>query len=106
MRIYGRGGRGGQGSSKLGSEGGEGGDVTVCAVEGSTLSDVARLQSRRFVAGIGGAGEHSNARGKKGQGVTVLVPPGTVVYGEQETDMVGWGSGNWLFFYQHYCAGV
>lgn len=88
MRIYARGGRGGQGSSNVGSEGGEGGDVRICAVEGSTLSDIARLASRRFVGGMGGAGERSNACGKKGQDVRVSVPPGTVVYAHNQSDMV------------------
>ncbi len=71
----------------LGSIGGEGGDVEIYAVEGSNLSDIARLHSRRFVAGVGGMGERSNVCGKKGQGVTLSVPPGTAVYDHQE-DMV------------------
>ena len=83
-----RGGRGGQGSSQLGSVGGDGGDVTLCAVEGSNLSDIARIQTKRFVAGLGGAGVRSNVSGKKGQGINIFVPPGTVVYDQDQTTMV------------------
>ena len=76
-----RGGRGGQGSSSLGGVGGDGGDVTVCAVEGSQLCDLARLQSRRFIAGMGGEGKRSSACGRKGKAISITVPPGTVVSG-------------------------
>ncbi len=79
VRIYARGGRGGQGSSRLGGVGGVGGDVVVCAVEGSNLRDVARMRTRRFVGGAGGVGERTRERGRKGDGVVLPVPPGTVV---------------------------
>lgn len=87
VRIYARGGRGGQGSQKEGSVGGEGGDVCVCAVEDSSLSDIARLQTRRFVASAGGDARRTSAAGKKGGGITISVPPGTVIYdqGEKQT---------------------
>lgn len=85
VRIYARGGTGGQGSSKLGCVGGLGGDVSVCAMEGSNLRDIAHLKRRRFVAGVGGMSERSSAAGKKGAGITLSVPPGTVVYDDQET---------------------
>lgn len=84
VRIHARGGTGGQGSSKLGSMGGLGGDVSVCAVEGSNLRDIARMKTRRFVGGVGGMGERSSASGKKGSGVVLCVPPGTVVYDPHE----------------------
>lgn len=58
--------------------------MSVCAVEGSNLRDVALLRSRRFVAGLGGMGERSRANGKKGQGIVLSVPPGTVVYDHQD----------------------
>ena len=83
VRIYACGGRGGQGSCKLGSIGGVGGDVSVCAVDGSNLRDLARLTLRRFVADVGGTGERSHISGKKGAGITLSVPPGTVVYDAQ-----------------------
>ena len=85
VRIYARGGTGGQGSSKLGSVGGLGGDVLVCSVEGSNLRDISRLATRRFVAGVGGESERSRVSGKKGHGVSISVPPGTVVYDAKET---------------------
>lgn len=87
VRIYARGGTGGQGSRKLGGVGGVGGDVSVCAVEGSNLRDMAVLKTRRFVAGLGGMGERSSASGRKGKGIVLSVPPGTVVY-DQHDNMV------------------
>lgn len=67
--------------------GGKGGDVCVCAAEGSNLRDITRLESRRFVAGVGGCGERSNANGRKGNGAVISVPPGTVVYDQQEKEV-------------------
>jgi len=77
--VYVRGGSGGQGLLKLGGIGGEGGDVEVVCREGTTLSQLARQPSRRYVAE---SGENSSKRcvhGKKGANVTLKVPPGTVV---------------------------
>lgn len=80
VRIYACGGRGGQGSSKLGGFGGDGGDVIVNAVEGSNLSDIARLEKRRFIGSVGRSGEGCRIHGRKGRHATISVPPGTVVY--------------------------
>ena len=88
VRIYARGGTGGQGSSQLGGFGGEGGDVFVRAVEGSSLSDLSRRESRRFIAGVGGSASRSRLGGKKGESVIISVPPGTVVYNQNEEKMV------------------
>ena len=88
VRIYVRGGTGGQGSSKVGGVGGVGGDVCVCTVEGANLRDIANLKTRRFLAGVGGMSEQSRAAGRKGSSITLMVPPGTVVYDDQER-MVG-----------------
>ena len=77
--IYTRGGAGGQGSLKLGGMGGDGGEVEVLCKEGASLSNLARLPSRRFV---GEPGEDSTSRhvhGKKGASVLIKVPPGTVI---------------------------
>ena len=52
VRVYARGGGGGQGSPKLGGFGGDGGDVIVQAHQCS-LVDLARRDSRRFIAGRG-----------------------------------------------------
>ena len=52
VRVYARGGGGGQGSPKLGGYGGDGGDVIVQAHRCS-LVDLARRDSRRFIAGRG-----------------------------------------------------
>ena len=52
VRVYARGGGGGQGSPKLGGFGGDGGDVIVQAHRCS-LVDLARRDSRRFIAGRG-----------------------------------------------------
>lgn len=58
--------------------------MLVCAVEGSNLRDIARLDTQRFVAGVGGKSERSSASGKKGRGVSISVPPGTAVYDDKE----------------------
>lgn len=63
----------------MGGVGGEGGRVSVCAVEGSNLSDIARRESRRFIGGLGGYSTSGRVFGEKGCDVTVRVPPGTVV---------------------------
>lgn len=88
VRIYARGGTGGQGSSQLGGLGGDGGDVCVRAVEGSSLNDLARRESRRFIAGVGGSASRSRSSGRKGNNVVIAVPPGTVVYDHEEREMV------------------
>ena len=79
VRIYARGGTGGQGSQRVGGVGGEGGRVSVCAAEGSSLSDIARRERRRFIGGSGGNCTSARVFGDKGRDVTVRVPPGTVV---------------------------
>lgn len=80
MRIYVRGGGGGQGAPRVGGVGGDGGDVLVEAVEGGSLSVLARMEQRRFIAG---SGEHwGRGRGRRGRDMVVSVPPGTVVYRE------------------------
>jgi Obg family GTPase CgtA len=78
VRVYARGGAGGQGSSTRGGTGGDGGDVIVRA-EKCNLSDLARRESRRFVAGTG---QNSSLRviiGKKGNSLIIPVPPGTAI---------------------------
>ena len=52
VRVYARGGAGGQGSSERGGTGGDGGEVIVRA-EKCNLSDLARRESRRFIAQSG-----------------------------------------------------
>ena len=52
VRVYARGGGGGQGSPKSGGFGGDGGDVIVQAHKCS-FADLARRDSRRFIAGRG-----------------------------------------------------
>ena len=64
----------------MGGTGGNGGDVSLRAVEGSNLRDIGCMKSRRFVASVGGMAERSSANGKKGVGITLSVPPGTVVH--------------------------
>ena len=88
VRIYARGGCGGQGSSRIGGMGGAGGDVEVCAVEGTALSDIARMKTKRFVAGTGINSKRVMIHGKKGSGVVIKVPPGTVVYDQDEKQEV------------------
>ena len=77
--MYARGGSGGQGSLKLGGIGGEGGNVEVVCREGASLSQLARQASRRYIAGPGEGSSKRCVHGKKGNNVTIKVPPGTVV---------------------------
>ena len=61
--------------------------MCVSAADGSNLRDITRLESRRFLASVGGRGERSNASGRKGNGVMISVPPGTVVYDQDEKEV-------------------
>ena len=79
VRIYARGGAGGQGSQRLGGIGGDGGSVKVVCTQGSTLEDIARRESRRFIAESGGHSVRGRVWGKKGRNLIITVPPGTVV---------------------------
>lgn len=88
VRIYACGGTGGQGSGQVGGLGGDGGDVYVRSVKGSCLSHLVRKESRRFIGGTGGSASRSRLRGKKGDHVTISLPPGTVIYDHQEKEMV------------------
>eukprot|EP00050_Salpingoeca_kvevrii_P000834 m.157094 g.157094 ORF g.157094 m.157094 type:complete len:400 (+) comp10226_c0_seq2:3533-4732(+) len=76
-RVFVRAGTGGQGSLKLGASGGDGGDVFVEARRG--LQSLAAVSAaKRYRAQ---SGENANARlqARKGESVTIPVPPGTVV---------------------------
>jgi GTPase involved in cell partitioning and DNA repair len=84
----------------MGGVGGVGGDVSACTKEGSNLKDLARLKTRRFLGGVGGVSERSRAAGKKGASISITVPPGTVVYNEQER-MVTTCTQSTLFLYLH-----
>lgn len=65
-----------------GGDGGDGGSVIFRA--GNNLSTLLDLRHRKKVsAGIGEQGKGSNMTGKKGKSVTVAVPPGTLVYDEE-----------------------
>jgi GTP-binding protein len=64
-----------------GGDGGRGGDVILQAEE--RVHTLLRFRyERRFAAGNAGGGGGNNRHGKNGQDVTILVPPGTVVYEE------------------------
>lgn len=52
VRVFAKGGGGGQGSPKLGGFGGDGGDV-IARAHRCSLVDLARRESRRFIAGRG-----------------------------------------------------
>ena len=83
LRIYAKGGAGGQGSKRLGGCGGKGGDVLVSVCEGASLTTLSLLPSRRFVAPSGDNSTSSRIFGKKGENLTIHVPPGTVVLSEK-----------------------
>ena len=83
VRIYARGGAGGQGSQRLGGIGGDGGSVKVVCTQGSALEDIARRESRRFIAESGGHSVRGMVWGKKGRNLIITVPPGTVVQGSR-----------------------
>ena len=80
VRIYARGGAGGQGAPRLGGVGGDGGSVKVVWAQGCALEDIARRESRRFIARSGGHSGRGRIWGENGKGVVIPVPPGTVVY--------------------------
>lgn len=64
-----------------GGDGGRGGDVILQAQE--RVHTLLRFRyERHFAAGNGGNGGSNNRTGKKGQDVTIFVPPGTIVYEE------------------------
>ena len=64
-----------------GGDGGRGGDVILQAQE--RVHTLLRFRyERHFAAGNGNNGSGNNRSGKKGQDVTIFVPPGTVVYEE------------------------
>ncbi len=77
--VYARGGKGGQALLQIGGLGGDGGDVDVVCKKDATLSHLARLPSRRFVAPAGEDSRRSRVHGKKGANISISVPPGTVV---------------------------
>ena len=54
--------------------------MKVQVLERSNLGDIARRESRRFIAESGGNSGRGRARGRKGRDLTISVPPGTVVY--------------------------
>lgn len=61
-----------------GGDGGNGGHVTIVAKEG--VDSLASLSQRRFWRAERGAhGQGSNKHGRKGKGLVIEVPPGTVV---------------------------
>lgn len=80
VRIYARGGAGGQGAPRLGGVGGDGGSVKVVCAHGCALEDIARRESRRFIARSGGHSGRGRIWGENGKDVVIPVPPGTVVY--------------------------
>ncbi len=62
-----------------GGDGGKGGDIIfVASNRTNTLTDFERL--RVFEAENGKPGERSQKHGKNGQGLTLSVPPGTIIY--------------------------
>jgi len=68
-----------------GGDGGRGGDVILLAQE--RVHTLLRFRyERHFAAGNGGDGSGNNRSGKKGQDVTIFVPPGTVIYDEDGTE--------------------
>jgi GTPase len=99
-RILVSGGDGGDGASSFrreahvprggpdGGDGGDGGDVILVVEPGmTTLGDLKRR--RHYRATPGGRGMGRRASGRNGGGVTIRVPPGTVVRTHPEGDFVG-----------------
>ena len=93
--IHVRGGKGGHGCVSFrrerfvprggpdGGHGGDGGSVYVEATPGlNTLLDV--VSRRHWFAKNGRPGEGSNRRGRKGRGITIKVPVGTLVYDDEK----------------------
>ena len=93
-------GAGGDGSSSFrrkahvprggpdGGDGGKGGDVLLVAEPGmTTLAEFRR--KRHFRAKPGGNGSGRRAHGRNGLGVTLGVPPGTIVRTSPESEWVG-----------------
>ena len=83
MRIYVKGGSGGQGTPKFGGSGGNGGSVIAYASKGSQLRDIAKHETRRFIAGNGGNSAQQKAFGVKGKNMVLNVPPGTMVWNSE-----------------------
>lgn len=65
-----------------GGDGGDGGDVLVIAEEGVN-SLVSLAQKKQWIAESGRNGLGSNMYGKGGSGITIKVPPGTVIIDSQ-----------------------
>ena len=93
VRIVARSGRGGDGGLSFrrekhvprggpdGGDGGRGGDVTMRA--DPALRDLSSLRGRAvFAAGSGGNGRRGRRHGADGEGIEIIVPVGTQVWGE------------------------
>ncbi len=66
-----------------GGDGGRGGDVFLeCSDRVNTLLHF--RYKRRFAAGRGGHGEGDRRHGKRGEDITILIPPGTQVFTQPE----------------------
>ena len=62
-----------------GGEGGKGGGILMRADSNvTTLRQF--IYQRHFVAGLGGAGGNNHKKGRKGDDLTISVPPGTSIY--------------------------
>jgi GTP-binding protein len=61
-----------------GGDGGHGGDIEIVALEGVN-SLTAFAHRKLWKAGRGKHGSSKNKRGRDGEGITILVPPGTIV---------------------------
>jgi GTP-binding protein len=98
-KIFVKAGNGGNGSSSFlrekyvprggpdGGDGGRGGDVVFEVVD--NLNSLLPFQYvRHYEAENGGAGRSRNMHGRNGKSRTVKVPPGTVVYLEEEEEPI------------------
>jgi GTPase len=71
-----------------GGDGGRGGDVVLEILH--TLNTLAHLQyQRKFHAEDGARGGGNNKTGKSGKELVIHIPPGTVVYDEETSDVIG-----------------
>ncbi|XP_065192989.1 uncharacterized protein LOC135824135 [Sycon ciliatum] len=74
-----KGGHGGDGRQKSRSVGGDGGNIYIEAVQGVSLDALANLPVRRFTSELGGNGDVSKLKGRRGNDMIISVPVGTVV---------------------------
>jgi GTP-binding protein len=71
-----------------GGDGGKGGDVILEVVE--TLNSLHKFRrQRRFKAQDGARGGPNNRTGRSGEDLIIPVPPGTVVYNDENDTMIG-----------------